>query len=277
MAYCKRNQVVDAQVNLREMESSLSDLLPKDLALAFKPSLKDATFARIGLGKAGFGVPMKAVLDFRAAHAIAKDALFTPFQIQRIKQELVLEGMTAFSVHSAAMDRTVYLQRPDLGRMLSLESEKQVIQWAALLPTFDVVIVVADGLSAEAVNGHAVPLLRLLIPQLLSAGYTVAPVVLLQQGRVAASDPIGQYMKATLSLLLIGERPGLSSPDSLGAYLTYAPKIGLTDERRNCVSNIRPKGLSIAFAAEKLFYLINAALIKKLSGVDLKDEMGLID
>lgn len=259
------------------MDSSFSDLLPKDLLRAFKHNLKDRTFARIGLGKVGFGIPMKQVLDFRAAHAAARDALFTPFHKERIEQELVLGGISVLQMHSGAIDRITYLQRPDLGRILSVYSEQNLIEFASSLSSFDVVLIVSDGLSAEAVNQHAVPLLRVLHKQLFEAGYLVAPIVLLQQGRVGASDPIGQFMKARLSLILIGERPGLSSPDSLGAYLTYAPQIGLTDERRNCVSNIRPKGLPIPFAAEKLFYLITTSLSKKLSGVNLKDEMGLIN
>jgi ethanolamine ammonia-lyase small subunit len=139
-----------------------------------------------------------------------------------------------------------------------------------------VAIILADGLSAEAVNDHAIPLLQSLLPPLKQSGFSLAPVTVAEQARVALGDEIGQYLNAKLTILLIGERPGLSSPNSLGAYFTYAPKPGTTDEARNCLSNIRPEGLSYAFAADKSFYLVREAFRRKLTGVALKDEMDLL-
>lgn len=257
------------------MRTSLPSILPSDLKQEDKKDLREFTFARIHLGKAGIGIPMKEVLAFRAAHAAARDAIFTPFDSQKLQEQLNGIGLRSIQVQSEAKDNASYLQRPDLGRSLDMES-------AALLQKtvraqIDVVLIVSGGLSAAGVNQHAFSLLQNLNYKLEIAGIRVAPIVLLERGRVAASDPIGHYINAKLSVMLIGERPGLSSPDSMGAYLTYNPKIGLTDESRNCVSNIRPEGLAIPFAAEKLFYLIQQSLRKGISGVGLKDEMGLID
>jgi ethanolamine ammonia-lyase small subunit len=257
------------------MSDSVPFSFPTDLAAVSKKDLRDYTYARIGLGKVGVGIPLKEVLAFRTAHAAAKDALFAPFETKEIEEKLGALGLQRITLYSEASDRTTYLQRPDLGRkldptskyLLEVHATSQVVQ-----P--EVVIIVSEGLSAKAVNQHAVPLISLLQKKGNPAGWVLGPVVLLHKGRVAASDPIGEIMGAKLVLMLIGERPGLSSPDSMGAYLTYQPQVGLTDERRNCVSNIRPAGLPYAFAADKLFYLISESLRKKISGVGLKDEMG---
>lgn len=257
------------------MSESLLSLLPLNLEQGTKKDLREFTFARIHLGRAGVGIPIKEVLAFRAAHAAARDAIFTPFESRKLQEQLEGIGLQSIQVHSEAKDKASYLQRPDLGRSLAVECVALLQE--KVRAEIDVVLIVSSGLSAAAVNQHAFPLLQNLVNKLELAGIQVAPIVLLEKGRVAASDPIGHYINAKLSVMLIGERPGLSSPDSMGAYLTYRPKIGLTDESRNCVSNIRPEGLAIPFAVEKLFYLIQQSLRKGISGVGLKDEMGLID
>ncbi|MCC9166550.1 ethanolamine ammonia-lyase subunit EutC [Pontibacter harenae] len=238
-------------------------------------SLKAFTAARIALGRAGTSVPLKASLAFKMAHAHARDAVFSSLNLDLLLEELEQFQLPVHLLHSLATDRQEYLQRPDLGRRLHSAS-------AALLSeegqTFaDVAIVLADGLSATAVNTHAVPLLQILLPALQKAGFKVASLTVVEQARVAVADEIGELLGAKLSLVFIGERPGLSSPDSLGAYFTYAPKLGTTDEGRNCISNIRPEGLPYAFAAEKCLYLIKEALRRKLTGVALKDEMNLLE
>lgn len=257
------------------MSEPMPLLFPSDLKEGNKKDLNRFTFARINLGRTGIGIPLKEVLAFRAAHAAAKDAIFNPFDVVSIREQLTLRGMESVELHSAAQDTATYLQRPDLGRILDEKSTSVLQQLSSLSP--DLVFIVADGLSAKAVNTHAVSLLYLLMEKLQETNLKVAPITLLHKGRVAASDPIGEYLNARLSIMLIGERPGLSSPDSMGAYLTYSPRIGLTDEMRNCISNIRWKGLSYSLAADKLFYLINQSFKKGISGVGLKDEMGLID
>lgn len=257
------------------MSKLLPSLLPENLSQGGKKDLRAFTFARIHLGKVGMGIPMKEVLALRAAHAAAKDAIFMPFESEKLQGQLEGIGLECIQVHSNAKDHATYLQRPDLGRSLAPESV-ELLQTRNEKET-GVVLIVSGGLSATAVNQHAFPLLQGLIAKLKAANHQIAPIVLLEKGRVAASDPIGHYLAAKLSIILIGERPGLSSPDSMGAYLTYKPRIVLTDESRNCVSNIRPEGLAIPFAVDKLFYLIQQSLKKGLSGVGLKDEMGLID
>ncbi|NJM25360.1 MAG: ethanolamine ammonia-lyase, partial [Bacteroidia bacterium] len=165
-------------------------------------------------------------------------------------------------------------RRPDLGRQLN-EPSIDLLQSAGIARNQDVAIILADGLSATAINNHAIPFLKLLIPSLSDSGISLAPITLVEHGRVAIGDEIGELWKAKLSVILIGERPGLSSPDSMGVYFTYRPTVGLTDDSRNCVSNIRPAGLPYQAAAEKLFYLIKESLRLKLSGVNLKDSASL--
>ncbi|WP_460985263.1 ethanolamine ammonia-lyase subunit EutC [Spirosoma fluminis] len=178
-------------------------------------------------------------------------------------------------LHSQAIDRQTYLQRPDLGRRLDDSSRLflQAIRFFEHSPVYTVSIVVADGLSASAINQHAVSAVTKLVRQIGQLGWTLAPICLVQQGRVAIGDEIAHALGAELVVVLIGERPGLSSPDSLGAYLTYQPRPGLTDESRNCVSNIRPDGLPGDLAVDKLIYLLTEMKTRRLSGVDLKDEM----
>jgi ethanolamine ammonia-lyase small subunit len=214
--------------------------------------LRKFTNARIALGRAGVSVPTGESLAFSMAHAFARDAVYEKlripdceFRIRKLHPCVVL--------HSRAADRQAYLQRPDLGRRLSEES---VAELKSLSGHFDICISVADGLSALAVNSHAVPLLDILIPAILGAGWSLAPVCIVEQGRVAISDETGVLLNAKLSMILIGERPGLSSPDSLGVYLTYGPAIGNTDERRKCISNINANGLGYEEAALKIMGLL---------------------
>lgn len=232
--------------------------------------LRGLTTARIGLGRAGISLPTGAQLEFQAAHARARDAVHLPFDVTALAARLQERGWASLQLSSRAGTRGQYLQRPDLGRRLSDASAALLRANAAMGP--DLAIVIADGLSALAVERQAVPLLENLLPLVDGAGWTRAPVCLLEQGRVAAGDEIGQLLGAGMLAMLIGERPGLSSPDSLGIYFTHAPRPGLSDAERNCISNVRAEGLDHATAAQRLMYLMGEALRRGLSGVALKDD-----
>ncbi|MFJ2460645.1 ethanolamine ammonia-lyase subunit EutC [Pseudomonas neuropathica] len=235
--------------------------------------LRRLTPARIALGRTGTSLPTSAQLDFQFAHAQARDAVHLPFDHAGLSAQLTERGRESLLLHSAATDRNSYLQRPDLGRKLSDESAQALREYAAAHPGgVDLAIVVADGLSALAVHRHALPFLTRLEEQMSADGWSMAPVILMEQGRVAVGDEIGQLLGAKMLVMLIGERPGLSSPDSLGLYFTYNPKIGLTDAYRNCISNVRLEGLSYGMAAHRLLYLMREACRRQLSGVNLKDE-----
>ncbi|TKJ87904.1 ethanolamine ammonia-lyase [Pseudomonas koreensis] len=235
--------------------------------------LRRLTPARIALGRTGTSLPTNAQLDFQFAHAQARDAVHLPFDHAGLSAQLGEHGRESLLLHSAAVDRNSYLQRPDLGRKLSDESAQALREHAAAHPGgVDLAIVVADGLSALAVHRHTLPFLTRLEEQMSADGWSMAPVVLVEQGRVAVGDEIGQLLGAKMLVMLIGERPGLSSPDSLGLYFTYNPKIGLTDAYRNCISNVRLEGLSYGMAAHRLLYLMREACRRQLSGVNLKDE-----
>jgi ethanolamine ammonia-lyase small subunit len=234
--------------------------------------LKAFTAARIAIGRVGTSIPLKESLEFNLAHAHARDAVCSVLDVDGLFEGLKIFELPVLHLHSKALTRHKYLKRPDLGRQLDDESTEQLTGYSE----YDVAIVIADGLSAAAVNENAFKLLNLLIPKLIAANLTVAPISLVEQGRVAIGDDIGSVLKARFSIVLIGERPGLSSADIMGAYLTYGPHPGLTDESRNCVSNIRPHGLKHKPAAEKIFYLVNESFKRKLSGVALKDNAGLI-
>lgn len=236
-------------------------------------ALQEFTSARIAIGRVGTSIPLKQSLEFKLAHAHARDAVYSELDINSLTDVLKQFDLPVLHLHSRVNDRRQYLQRPDLGRRLNDGSLDLLLDHR---PETDIAIILADGLSATAVNENVVGLLQALIPQLLAAGFKLAPISMVEQGRVAIGDDIGHGLKAKLSLVLIGERPGLSSADSLGAYLTYNPKPGLTDEMRNCISNIRPGGLIYKKAAKKIFYLISEAFKRKLSGVDLKDNAGLL-
>ena len=236
-------------------------------------NLRNLTPARIALGRTGTSLPTQAQLDFQYAHAQARDAVHLAFDHQGIRAQLTEGGRENLLLHSAAADRHSYLQRPDLGRRLD-EASAQILQdYAAAHPGgVDLAIVVADGLSALAVHRHTLPFLARLEEQIAAEGWSTSPVILVEQGRVAVADEVAQRIGAKMSVILIGERPGLSSPDSLGLYFTYAPKVGLTDAYRNCISNVRLEGLSYGMAAHRLIYLMREACRRQLSGVNLKDE-----
>lgn len=235
--------------------------------------LRRLTPARIALGRTGTSMPTSAQLDFQLAHAQARDAVHLPFDHAAISAQLDQRARQSLLLRSAATDRHSYLQRPDLGRKLSDESAQTLREHAQANPGgVDLVIVVADGLSALAVHRHTLPFLERMEEQIQAEGWSVSPVILVEQGRVAVGDEIGELLGAKMVVILIGERPGLSSPDSLGLYFTYNPKVGLTDAYRNCISNVRLEGLSYGMAAHRLLYLMREACRRQLSGVNLKDE-----
>jgi ethanolamine ammonia-lyase small subunit len=235
--------------------------------------LKEFTPARIAIGSAGSSIPTNQALAFKLAHAHARDAVYAEMDSDALAEELLQFNLPVLQLHSRALTRAQYLQRPDLGRLTDEDSDNLLTDQ---ITGYDVVIVIADGLSATAIHQNIKGLLQLLIPGLLAAKLKLAPLCMVQQGRVAIADQIGNALKAKLSLILIGERPGLSAADSMGAYLTYGPKPGLKDNARNCISNIRLGGLSNAAACHKIFYLIQEAFKKELSGVELKDNEGLL-
>lgn len=235
--------------------------------------LRRLTPARIALGRTGTSIPTSAQLDFQFAHAQARDAVHLPFDHEGLSSQMAERGRDSLLLHSAAVDRHMYLQRPDLGRRLSDESAQRLREYAAANPGgVDLAVVVADGLSALAVHKHTLPFLTRMEEQTHAEGWSLSPVILVEQGRVAVADEVGQLLGAKMVVILIGERPGLSSPDSLGLYFTYNPKVGLTDAYRNCISNVRLEGLSYGMAAHSLLYLMKEACRRQLSGVNLKDE-----
>jgi ethanolamine ammonia-lyase small subunit len=235
--------------------------------------LRRLTPARIALGRTGTSMPTSAQLDFQYAHAQARDAVHLPFDHMGLSSQLTERGRESLLLHSAATDRNSYLQRPDLGRKLSDESAQTLRDYALSHPgDIDLAVVVADGLSALAVHRHTLPFLARMEEQTAAEGWSLSPVILVEQGRVAVADEIGELLGAKMVVILIGERPGLSSPDSLGLYFTYNPKVGLTDAYRNCISNVRLEGLSYGMAAHRLLYLMREACRRQLSGVSLKDE-----
>jgi ethanolamine ammonia-lyase small subunit len=239
-------------------------------------SLRSATSARIALGRAGGSLPTHAWLDFKSAHAAARDAVHCAFDAEQLATEIGTLGARVVIVNSAAPERCTFLLRPDLGRRLD-DRSRYALQELPGRTEHDLAIVVSDGLSALAVHRQSRPVLEALLPKLKRDGWRVAPIVVARFGRVALEDEVGQLLGAQLALILIGERPGLGSPDSLGAYLVYAPRPGNTDANRNCISNIRPEGLPIEAAAGTIHYLLNEARRRRLSGVQLKDQRSLMD
>jgi ethanolamine ammonia-lyase small subunit len=227
--------------------------------------LRQATRARIGLGRAGDAVPTQALLEFQLAHAQARDAVHAPLDLDALEQALAPRPIPR--LQSAAPDRTTYLRRPDLGRRLTSESRER-LRGLAKAASPDLVFVVADGLSARAVMRHAAGVLSACFERLPEQAD--APVVVVEQARVAIGDQIGEILGAKLCLVLIGERPGLSVADSLGLYLTWAPRPGVQDSARNCISNIHADGLSPAQAADQVAWLIREATRRGLTGIDLK-------
>jgi ethanolamine ammonia-lyase small subunit len=235
--------------------------------------LRRYTDARIAQGRTGVSVPTKALLDFQMDHASARDAVHVALQIDVLTKQIEANGYKTLSLHSRAVDRIEYLQRPDLGRRLSPASVKQLQVFRETQPQVaDVALVIADGLSSLAVQNHAADMSKAVLTRLEYQGLTVAPVSIVSQGRVAVGDEVGALLSCKVLILLVGERPGLSSPDSLGLYYTFQPEVGLTDVHRNCISNIRPAGMSIEAATDKLLWLIEESLRLKCSGVGLKDQ-----
>jgi ethanolamine ammonia-lyase small subunit len=232
-------------------------------------ALKAFTHARIALGRAGNSLPTAPLLAFNLSHAQARDAVHHPLEADALHEQLRTQGFASLDVHSAAPDREHYLRRPDLGRRLSDDS-KAALQQAMREPSPDVLFVIADGLSAFAASRQAMPMLQAIHARLHD--WRVGPVVVARQSRVALGDEIGEILRAQFVVMLIGERPGLSSPDSLGIYVTHAPKVGCSDAQRNCISNVRPEGLNFEAAAHKLHYLLTQGRRLGLTGVALKDE-----
>jgi len=243
----------------------------KDLAPAPIPAqLRAFTPARVALGRTGVSQQTRDVLSFQLSHARARDAVHAEIDAPALVASIaaLVRNAPVIRLHSAAPDRTTYLQRPDLGRILDQSSRNTLAGFAPA--SAGVVFVVADGLSALAVERHAPALLAEVLPRLIS--FTLAPICIVVQGRVAIGDEIGSAFGADLGVVLIGERPGLSSPDSLGAYITWQPRPGRTDAERNCISNVRTEGISYALAARKLHFLMQEARSLKLSGVRLKED-----
>jgi ethanolamine ammonia-lyase small subunit len=251
-------------------------------------ALRQLTAARIALGRSGISQPTSPQLAFQLAHARARDAVHLALDPVAVGEALhAASGLPFVSVHSAAANRHVYLQRPDLGRRLDDGSRDRLTGVVATgvaatatasasavvgAPRYDLALVVADGLSALAIEQNAAPFIHTLMARLSGEQWRLAPLTIVQQGRVAIGDEIGHFLGAQAVVVLIGERPGLSSPDSMGLYLTWAPRPGLTDASRNCISNVRPNGLTYDAAAFKLHYLLSEARRRQLSGVALKDE-----
>lgn len=235
-------------------------------------ALNRFTQARIGLGRAGVSLPTKVQLKFNADHALARDAVQIPLNTSELTAAFDVQGIAWQILHSRASDRREYLQRPDFGRRLDQSSCDKLNQFKAQHPSpIDIALVLVDGLSSTAVQLHGVALATALLDEFKQASFTTSQVMLVEQGRVAIGDEIGELLGARTTVLIVGERPGLSSPDSLGIYFTYDPKIGSNDARRNCISNIRPAGLSIQSAVHKCVWLLKTAIKLQLSGVALKD------
>lgn len=242
--------------------------------------LRQFTQARIGLGRVGTSIPTQELLRFQLSHAQAMDAVHVPLNEKELvnslaKKPAIVPYLPAFSLHSQANDRLMYLQRPDLGRKLDDTSNARLKQHSDNTPNpYDLVIVIADGLSSYAISHHAAPFIDALFTQIHADQrheWCIAPLCIVHQGRVAVGDDVGEAINAREVLVLVGERPGLSSPDSLGLYLTWHPQRGTEDSLRNCISNVRPQGLSYEAAAMKCFYLLAKSRQLKLTGVGLKD------
>jgi len=236
--------------------------------------LKNFTRARIALGRVGSSLPTKEVLDFGLSHAMARDAVHLALDVNVLTDEIQTLGLNVLHVHSKAPDRQTYLIRPDWGRRLNEASCHQLRAIGS--EPIDLMIVVGDGLSSLAVARHAVPFIAEM-NTMLPLDWRIGPVVIASQARVALADEVAQLMRARMVVMLIGERPGLSSPDSLGVYLTYHPQVGSSDADRNCISNVRPEGLQYAAAAKKLIWLAKEAMRTKISGVMLKDESDAVE
>jgi ethanolamine ammonia-lyase small subunit len=248
----------------------MSEILP---SATLAPRLRALTPARVGLGRTGVSLGTRDLLDFQRAHAQARDAVHARLDSASLAAQIEQGSrLKVLRLRSSATSRAEYLQRPDLGRRLNEASLALLSEQPA--DEVDLAVVIADGLSALAVERHAAPLLQELLPLLET--WNLAPVTIVEQGRVAIADQIGAALNAQISVILIGERPGLSSPDSLGAYITWDPRPGRTDAERNCISNIRAEGLGYAQAAAQLGYYLTEARRRRLTGVALKEETNLL-
>jgi len=261
------------------MDSQFS-IHPTDEAVIENPwaALRRFTDARIGLGRSGVSVPTKHLLEFQLAHAKAQDSVHKALDVtdlhERLKAQTWSHPDAPICLHSRAEDRTQYLLRPDYGRLLDDRSSNVLRDYRAQTDNhYDLTIAIVDGLSALAIEMNAVSFLDSLIPALQNGAdpWQLSPLCIVEQGRVAIGDVIGELLHARCVLVLIGERPGLSSPDSMGLYMTWNPKLGRTDAQRNCISNIRAAGLSYQEASHRALHLLNEARTRKLSGVQLKD------
>ncbi|MGA8170199.1 MAG: ethanolamine ammonia-lyase subunit EutC [Methylocystis sp.] len=232
-------------------------------------ALRTATPARIFLPRAGLALTTQANLQFQLDHAEARDAVHERLDVEALIAALRARGLETLHLATAAADRRAYLLRPDLGRALDEVSRARLANAAG---EYDIAFIIADGLSARAISSHALALLDEALPAFRGASWKVAPIVVVEQGRVAIGDEIGEILGAALVAVLIGERPGLSSPDSLGVYLTFAPRVGRTDAERNCLSNIRAGGMSYSEGARRLFHLCGEARRRRFTGVGLKDD-----
>jgi len=246
---------------MHERQPSLISDPPERLKI-----LRAETEARVALGRTGASLPTRAVQTFLLDHAQARQAVWRPLDIDRVERDLRACGADVVLVASRAKDRAEYLRRPDFGRALSDEGRLTI---DGHLKGADIALVVADGLSATAVETNAVPVAKALLEALASEGLTVAPIILATQARVALADDVGAALGAKVVVILIGERPGLSAADSLGAYVTFGPETGLPDSRRNCISNIRDGGVPPVEAADKIMTLIKAMCQQETSGVTL--------
>jgi ethanolamine ammonia-lyase small subunit len=236
-------------------------------------NLKQFTDARIGLGRSGSALPTHEVLNFALSHAMARDAVTTPIDWTPIEKGLADLGLATMRISSATSDRSEYLRRPDLGRKLSDHSREALVRASELEASRpDLVILIGDGLSSMAVSANTVAYMSALLPHVAKSGWKLSPVLLADDARVALGDEAGEILGGKAVLVLIGERPGLSSPDSLGVYLTFSPRVGLKDADRNCISNIRQRGLSYEEGAFKTAWLLREAFRRGLTGVNLKDE-----
>ncbi|GJJ02659.1 ethanolamine ammonia-lyase light chain [Duganella rhizosphaerae] len=244
-------------------------------------SLRRFTAARIALGRSGVSQPTAPQLEFQLAHARARDAVHLALDHTALGDALqTATGLPCLALHSAAASRDIYLQRPDLGRRLDDASRQALLARPRECGSdggsdgagYDLAFVIADGLSALAIEQNALPFLKVMMARLAAESWSLAPLSIVRQGRVAVGDEVGELLGARAVVVLVGERPGLSSPDSMGLYLTWAPRTGLTDAARNCISNVRPAGLTYDDAAFKLHYLLSESRQRQLSGVALKDE-----
>ncbi len=234
----------------------------------FWAGLRRLTAARIGLRRTGASLATGPLLDFKLAHARARDAVHEPLDEARLMTELELLGLPVLALASAVEDRQRYLMRPDLGRRLRPGAESILKTHA---DDWDIAFVVTEGLSARAVQTHAVPILSGVLSSLRADGWRIAPLLLVRHGRVAVGDEVAAALHADLVVVLIGERPGLTAPHSMGAYLTWQPGAQTTDADRNCISNIRPDGMEYSDAVFSLVQMLGAMRAKRLSGVKLKD------